>query len=84
MSDHSQCGHLLDDLSLYLDGEASAAICAEIEHHMRDCENCQVMVNTLEKTITLYRQLPQPEMPERLRRRLYKTLDLSELLTDSE
>ena len=75
------CGHLLDDLSLYLDGEASATVCAEIEQHLQDCQDCQVMVDTLEKTVYLVRKLPQPALPGDVRERLFKKLDLSEYLT---
>lgn len=78
--DTHTCGHLLDELSPYLDGEASEAVCAEIELHLRDCENCQVLVNTLEKTIYLVRSLPQPGLPGDVRERLFKKLDLSEFL----
>ncbi|MCA9971083.1 MAG: zf-HC2 domain-containing protein [Anaerolineales bacterium] len=74
------CGHLLSDLSLYLDGEASEAVCAEIEQHLQNCEDCQVMVNTLEKTVYLVRSLPQPGLPGDVRERLFKKLDLTEFL----
>ena len=75
-SEHEGCRHLLGDLSDYIDHEASVEICAEIEEHMDDCENCRVVVDTLKKTITLYRTLPQPDMPDGVRQRLYKALDL--------
>ena len=84
MSEPGECGHLLGELSLYLDGAASAAICAEIENHMRDCEDCRVTVDTMAKTVYLYRSLPQPQMPEGLRRRLYKKLDLVEFLEEND
>lgn len=70
------CQHLLGDLSDYLDREASAEICAEIEEHMDSCENCRVVIDTLRKTIVLYREMPQPDMPESVKERLYKALDL--------
>jgi len=76
------CHHLLDELGEYLDGAAAAATCAEIERHLVECENCRAVVDTLRKTITLYRELPPPELSEAARARLYKTLDLSALYTD--
>ncbi|MCB9418653.1 MAG: zf-HC2 domain-containing protein [Ardenticatenaceae bacterium] len=79
--EHDNCQHLLDDLSDFLDGEASAEVCAEIERHLAGCENCRVMVDTLRKTIVLYHELPQPEVPEDARRRLYQALDLNDFLT---
>ena len=74
MSDN--CHHLLDDLSDYLDGEASAAVCAEIERHLATCDNCRVVVDTMNKTVLLYRDLPQPTLPDDVRSRLYQSLDL--------
>jgi anti-sigma factor (TIGR02949 family) len=77
--DHD-CQHLLGELSLYLDGEASAEVCAEIERHLAGCENCRAVVDTLRKTITLYHTLPQPGLPEGARERLYRTLRLEAYL----
>lgn len=78
--DHESCRHLLGDLSLYLDGEASAELCAEIEQHLAGCEDCRVMVDTLRKTVFLYRDLPKPDLPASARERLHKALDLEALL----
>jgi RNA polymerase sigma-70 factor (ECF subfamily) len=74
------CRHILDDLSEYLDGEASAEVCAEIERHLAGCEDCTALVDTLRKTISLCQQLPQPDLSPAARARLFKTLDLSEFL----
>jgi len=75
---HENCRDLLDGLSDFLDGEAPAELCAEIQRHMAGCKKCRVVVDTLRKTVTLYRQLPQPELPGQARERLYKVLDLSD------
>jgi len=75
---HGNCRELLGELSAFLDGEASAELCAEIQRHMAGCKKCRVVVDTLRKTVTLYQRLPQPEMPEQARERLYKVLDLSD------
>jgi len=77
---HQNCRDLLDGLSDYLDGEASAELCAEIRRHMADCTKCRVVVDTLGKTVKLYRELPKAEMTEETRERLYKVLDLSDFL----
>jgi len=78
--DREHCRHLLSGLSEYLDGEASADLCAEIERHLAECADCRVLVDTLRKTVSLYRELPRPEMPAGARERLYTSLDLAELL----
>lgn len=77
----ARCRHLLENMSNYLDGEASAELCAEIERHLDGCAECRVVVDTLRKTISLYHELPQPELSSEARWRLYKSLDLSEFLT---
>lgn len=75
MADHD-CGHLLGELSAYLEGEVSEALCAEIREHLEGCENCRAVVDTLRKTIQLYHTLPQPDLPEGVRQRLIHTLSL--------
>ncbi len=80
MANHEHCESILGDLSAYLDEEASVALCAEIDKHLAGCGDCQVVVDTLRRTVTLYQTLPQPAMPESLRKRLYKTFDLGDLL----
>jgi predicted anti-sigma-YlaC factor YlaD len=74
-----KCPDLIHELSDYIDGLSSPEICAEIERHLKECPDCKIMVDTLTKTITLYREREQSEqMPDDVRRRLYRVLDLSE------
>jgi predicted anti-sigma-YlaC factor YlaD len=84
MSEHKHCQSVLDNLSVYLDGEASEALCAEIERHLAACTDCRVVVDTLNKTIALYHMLPKTGLPDSLRKRLYKTLDLEQFLPRDE
>jgi len=70
------CKQLLASLSDYLDGEAGEELCAEIERHLADCENCRIVIDTLRKTILLYHTLPPPSPPESVRFRLFHALDL--------
>jgi anti-sigma factor RsiW len=77
---HERCGALLEELSGYLDEEASALICTEIERHLAGCEDCRVVVDMLRKTIQLYRQLPQPALSPSATERLFRSLDLLDYL----
>ncbi len=76
------CRLLLRELSAYLDGEAEESLCREIEQHMTECENCRVVVDTLARTIKLYRISGHAHLPPDARQRLYAALDLSEYLRD--
>lgn len=70
------CRRYLDSLSDYVDGALSDELCAELEAHMVGCENCRIVVNTFSKTVLLYHQLPEPDLPFDVKERLYKVLDL--------
>lgn len=84
MSEHvhtPQCKQLLGNLSEYIDGELQAELCAEIDHHLKDCDNCRIVVNTLRKTIELYEQMNEPVgLPDPVRERLFLKLDLEDFL----
>lgn len=81
MTSHRNCGNFLYSLSEYVDGELSESLCKEIEIHMSHCEDCQIVVNTLQKTVDLYHEIAQkPEIPLDVRKRLFKRLDLGEYL----
>jgi anti-sigma factor RsiW len=73
---HDDCERWLDDLSAYVDREASTSACEAIEQHMRECGDCRVVVDTLRRMILLYQTLPDPAIPSGARRRLYRALSL--------
>lgn len=73
------CRNLLSQLSDYIDGELEEMLCAEIEQHMAGCPDCQAVVNTLEKTVRLYRTVGRAEVPQDVQRRLYKVLRLDQI-----
>ena len=78
---HGECRELLKDLSDYVDGDLDETLCIEIEHHMAECDNCRVVVDTLRKTVLLYHALPPEPMPWEVETRLLKCLELSEYLS---
>jgi anti-sigma factor (TIGR02949 family) len=79
--EHTQCHQLLGNLSQYIDGELQAELCAQIEEHMKTCENCRVVVDTLRKTVEIYEEsVQEAELPEGVRERLFYKLQLDEYL----
>lgn len=81
MMNHQTCHDLLDSLSDYIDGSLGEQLCAEIERHLENCDDCQVVVDTLRKTIYLYHATSSPPyVPEDVRNRLFRRLDLDEFL----
>lgn len=76
------CQNLLVYLSDYIDGELSKEICAAIEKHLTDCSDCQVVVNTLRKTVDLYHSHHDPEnVPTGVMQRLYLRLNIDDYLS---
>lgn len=85
MSNHihtPQCSQLLGSLSEYIDGDLQAEICAQIEEHIKECDNCRIVVNTLQKTVELYEHTSNEpvELPRAVRERLFLKLNLEDLI----
>lgn len=79
-----RCHDLLRSLSDYVDGTLDDSICAEIEKHMNDCERCHIVIDTLRKTVELYRTLPTPPLPDDVRERLLLRLNLDDYTLKQE
>jgi anti-sigma factor (TIGR02949 family) len=79
--EHKNCHQLLGSLSQYVDGELNEELCAALEQHLANCENCRIVVDTLKKTVYLYRTTAQTEtLPNDMRERLFKSLNIEEYL----
>lgn len=74
--DDPVCRELVHQLSEYIDGELEATLCTELEVHLAGCPNCQVMVDTVRRTITLYHSHGRAELPSDVQERLYRVLNL--------
>jgi anti-sigma factor RsiW len=83
--DHKTCRALLASLSDYVDGTLDESLCAEIEKHMAGCDRCQVVIDTLRKTVELYHGQPPAEpLPADVRNRLYMRLALNDFLVEQD
>ena len=86
MDPNKHCSHLLEYLSAYIDGELEdQKLCSEIESHLDNCENCQIMVDTLKKTLYLYQnQAEKAPLPSEIRTRLFVKLELDKYLDQDQ
>ncbi len=69
-----KCAELLAALNEYVDGTIDPAICEEFEKHMAGCNPCQVVVDNIRKTITVYKEGKPIELPADFRNRLHAAL----------
>lgn len=78
-----RCAQILTQLNDYADYTLAVELCADLEAHLAQCENCQIVLDTLRKTIYLVHRLPEPEqaLPQSVEQRLFATLNLEEYLT---
>jgi anti-sigma factor (TIGR02949 family) len=68
------CKDVIGQLSDYLDAEAERDLCDQLERHFKTCPDCRVYVDTVKKTILLYRSATPLECPEEVRARLHAAL----------
>lgn len=68
------CDDLLEQLNDYVDGDIDPQLCEQFENHMQGCNPCQVVVDNIRKTITLYKEGNPYVIPIEFRERLHSTL----------
>lgn len=61
-------------LNEYVEGTVDPSICKEFEKHMAGCNPCQVVVDNIRKTITLYKDGQPVALPTEFQDRLHKVL----------
>ena len=61
-------------LNEYVDGTIDPSICDDFEKHLAGCNPCQVVVDNIRKTITLYKNEQPYQLPVQFRERLHETL----------
>ena len=69
-----KCAELLAALNEYVEGTVDPAICEDFERHMAGCNPCQVVVDNIRQTITLYQEGKPYELPLQFRQRLHSAL----------
>ena len=68
------CEEPLAALNAYVDGEVDPAICEAFQSHLDGCNPCQLVVDNIRRTITLYKEGQPVELPPELHRRLRAAL----------
>ena len=69
-----KCDELLRALNDYVDGRIDPAICERFESHLAGCNPCQIVVDNIRQTITLYKAGELYELPAEFRRELHRSL----------
>ncbi len=70
------CREVASHLQLQLDTKIRTRACREIRRHLEHCQNCTAYLDSLKKTILLYKKYPDPRVPKRMRQKLLAILKL--------
>ena len=68
------CEELLVYLSDYIDNNLDEEFTAVAQHHLGTCHNCNVILDSTKKTITLFRQQGKRTIPAERRNNLFNQL----------
>lgn len=68
------CEELLAALNEYVDGDVDPGVCDAFQEHLADCNPCQIVVDNIRKTISLYKAGEPFEMPAEFQQKLHEQL----------
>jgi hypothetical protein len=71
-----KCADIFRHICDNLDENIDSPECREIRKHIEECPDCVAYLDSLKKTIRLYRIYPGPTVPAVVHKRLYATLNL--------
>lgn len=69
-----KCEELLAALNEYVDGAIDPGICEAFEEHLKGCNPCQIVVDNIRQTITLYKAGEPFELPKEFHEQLCRQL----------
>ncbi len=59
-----------------LDQKLDSPQCREIKRHLESCPDCSAYLDSVKKTVQLYRNVTIPHVPSAIHKKLLKTIDL--------
>jgi anti-sigma factor RsiW len=69
-----KCDELLAAMNEYVDGTIDPGVCEQFEHHLEDCNPCQVVIDNIRQTIQLYKDGQPYEMPPEFQQAMRQSL----------
>ena len=69
-----KCKKYIQEIADYLDGEMDQVLCRELERHLKECDNCRIMVDTLRQTVVLCREGKPESLPPEIEAKLNQAL----------
>ncbi|MBI3787476.1 MAG: zf-HC2 domain-containing protein [Ignavibacteriales bacterium] len=70
------CSDVVKHICDELDQKLNSKQCREIKKHLAKCPNCTAYLDSMTKTVRLYKLQPNPSVPQKSRKKLYAVLKL--------
>jgi predicted anti-sigma-YlaC factor YlaD len=78
------CRRMTAVFSDYLDRDLRQRACRKVDEHLKQCPDCKLYLDTLNKSITLYRGLGDVPVPKDVESRLFATIRLQSIKRKSK
>ena len=79
----ASCRQVYQHICDHLDEDLASPRCRRIRHHLEGCPDCMAYLDSLKKTIILYRSAPTPTVPRIIHRSLATALKQEQALMSS-
>lgn len=76
-----ECKSVLQHICENLDADLNSQKCREIKAHINKCKNCTAYLDSLKKTIFLYRTYPVPTLSVKTEKKLFAAISLERAKT---
>ncbi|MEO8168285.1 MAG: hypothetical protein ABI623_08560 [bacterium] len=60
-----------------LDADPNSAKCRRVLKHLETCPDCTALLDSVKKTVALYKSAPSPRVPSAAHKRLIKTINIA-------
>ncbi len=60
-----------------LDADPNSAKCRQVLKHLEKCPDCAALLDSVKKTVSLYRLVSTPRIPTATHRKLIKTINIA-------
>ncbi len=71
-----KCTRSIEDICGQLGEDITSEKCDQIKKKLADCPECCAYVDTIKRTVELYRMTPEKEVPDDVHKRLISKLQL--------
>jgi hypothetical protein len=70
------CKDVAKHLCENLDQKLNSRFCRQVRKHLQECPDCTADLDSLKKTISLFRNISSPSVPDSVHKKLFAVLKL--------